>query len=59
MGLLLLGLVLFVGVHSVRIVADGWRTASIARIGALPWKALYSLASIGGTWGVQRISFGP
>ena len=48
MGMLLLGLVLFVGVHSVRIVSDGWRSASIARIGALPWKALYSLASIAG-----------
>ena len=27
---LILGLVLFLGVHSVRIVADGWRTATLA-----------------------------
>jgi len=35
---LILGLVIFLGVHSVRIVADDWRTQSRARIGALPWK---------------------
>ena len=43
---LLAGLVLFLGVHSTRIVADGWRSATIARIGALPWKAVYSVVSI-------------
>ena len=32
MGFLLLGLVLFLGVHSVRIVADGWRTQMRARL---------------------------
>ena len=46
MGILILGLVLFLGVHSTRIVADGWRTATIGRIGALPWKGIYSLISI-------------
>ena len=52
---LILGLVLFLGVHSVRIVADGWRTQMRARMGELPWKGLYSLASILGlaliVWG--------
>jgi uncharacterized membrane protein len=48
MAILILGLVLFLGVHSTRIVADGWRTAAIARIGGLPWKAVYALASIVG-----------
>jgi uncharacterized membrane protein len=43
--LLLLGLVLFLGVHSVRIVGDRWRAAQIARIGEGPWKGLYSLAA--------------
>lgn len=42
---LILGLVIFLGVHSVRIFADGWRTQTRARIGAMPWKGLYSLAS--------------
>jgi uncharacterized membrane protein len=48
MTLLILGLVLFIGVHSTRIVADGWRTATIARIGEKPWKGIYSLLSIAG-----------
>ncbi|MEJ5992212.1 NnrU family protein [Ramlibacter sp. PS3R-8] len=46
--LLVLGLVLFLGVHSTRIVADGWRTSTIRRIGEKPWKGLYALASIVG-----------
>ena len=33
MSILILGLVLFLGVHSVRIVADGWRTQTRARLG--------------------------
>jgi len=53
--MLILGLVLFLGVHSTRIVADGWRGATIARIGALPWKGLYTVVSIAGfvllVWG--------
>ena len=48
MSLLILGLILFLGVHSVRIVADGWRTRAVARIGLLPWKGLYALVSIVG-----------
>ena len=55
MALLILGLVIFLGVHSTRIVADGWRTAMIARMGPLPWKALYAVLSIIGfvliVWG--------
>ena len=48
MGMLILGLVIFLGVHSVRIVADGWRTQIIAQRGAGAWKGLYSLLSIAG-----------
>jgi uncharacterized membrane protein len=55
MTLLFLGLVLFLGVHSVRIVGEGWRTATIARIGEGPWKGIYSLLSLAGlmliVWG--------
>jgi uncharacterized membrane protein len=43
---LLLGLLIFLGVHSVRIVAEGWRTRTRNRIGALPWKGLFSAASL-------------
>jgi uncharacterized membrane protein len=42
---LVVGLVIFLGVHSVSIVAPGWRTATLARVGERPWKGLYSLAS--------------
>jgi uncharacterized membrane protein len=45
MSYLILGLVIFLGVHSVRIVADDWRTHTRLRLGALPWKALYAVAS--------------
>jgi len=45
---LILGLVIFLGVHSVSIVAPGWRTATVARLGERPWKGLYSLASAAG-----------
>jgi uncharacterized membrane protein len=55
MTLLVLGLVLFLGVHSVRIVADDWRSAQIARRGEKAWKGLYTLVSIAGfvliVWG--------
>ncbi len=52
---LILGLVLFLGVHSVRIVADDWRTRMRARLGEGVWKGLYSLLSLAGlaliVWG--------
>lgn len=45
---LILGLVLFLGVHSTRIVADGWRAAQLKRLGEGPWKGIYSLLSLAG-----------
>ena len=45
---LILGLVLFLGVHSVRIVADSDRTDFVARRGLKAWKGLYSVASLVG-----------
>lgn len=45
---LILGLAIFLGVHSVRIVADGWRSATIDRIGEKGWKGGYAIASIVG-----------
>lgn len=48
MVLLVLGLLLFLGAHSTRIFAEGWRKATIARIGEGPWKGLYSVVSIVG-----------
>jgi len=52
---LVAGLILFLGVHSVRIFAEPWRVRTIARIGQNPWKGVYSLISIAGfvllVWG--------
>ena len=52
---LVIGLLIFLGVHSVRIFADDWRTRSVARLGEKPWKGLYSVVSLIGfvliVWG--------
>jgi len=58
MALLIVGLLLFLGAHSVRIVADPWRSAQVARFGEKPWKGLISLLSLIGfvliVWGYVR-----
>jgi uncharacterized membrane protein len=46
MALLILGLVIFLGVHSIRIFANDWRRRQVAHLGEGPWKGLYSLASL-------------
>lgn len=43
---LIAGLVLFLGVHSTRIVADGWRTRMLDRLGEKPWKLGYTVVSL-------------
>jgi uncharacterized membrane protein len=48
MPLLILGLILFLGVHSLHMLAPRWRDRVAARIGLMPWKGLYSLVSIAG-----------
>jgi uncharacterized membrane protein len=48
MALLILGLVIFLGAHSIRIFANDWRSRQLARIGEKRWKGLYALASIVG-----------
>jgi len=52
---LILGLVLFLGTHSVRILADSWRGGRITTMGLMPWKGVYSVISIIGfvliVWG--------
>jgi uncharacterized membrane protein len=45
---LVMGLLLFLGVHSVGIVAPAWRDRTVARTGAGPWRGLYSVVSIAG-----------
>jgi uncharacterized membrane protein len=48
MPLLIAGLVLFLGVHSVAIVAPSFRTRTIQRMGEGAWKGLYALISLAG-----------
>ncbi len=48
MFVLIIGLVLFLGVHSVRIFSDNWRTAQVMRYGERPWKLAYTLVSLVG-----------
>jgi uncharacterized membrane protein len=48
MTLLIAGLVLFIGTHSIRIFADGFRTRQIAKLGAGAWKGAYALVSLAG-----------
>lgn len=60
---LILGLLLFLGVHSLRALAPGWREARIAAIGAGPWKLAYSAVSIAGfvllLWGYGQARAAP
>jgi uncharacterized membrane protein len=55
MTLLIVGLVLFLGVHSLRVVGEGPRNSLQARLGAGGYKGLYTLLSLAGfaliVWG--------
>lgn len=63
MTFLLLGLLLFLGTHSIRIVADDWRTRQFARLGEKRWKGLYSIVALGGfallVWGYGQTRLAP
>jgi uncharacterized membrane protein len=48
MPLLIAGLALFLGVHSIAIVAPAWRSRMIQRLGERAWKGLYALISLAG-----------
>ena len=61
MATLVLGLVIFLGLHSTRIFAEPLRTQSIATLGEGPWKGIYSLVSAIGfvliVWGFAQARF--
>jgi len=63
MSALILGLLIFLGVHSIRIVADGWRAGQVARLGEKRWKAMVSLVSAIGlvllVWGYGQTRMVP
>jgi uncharacterized membrane protein len=45
---LIAGLVVFLGMHSIAIVASDWRDRMLARMGEPAWKGVYSVVSIVG-----------
>ena len=55
MSYLIFGLAIFLGVHSVRVVAEDWRTGVRQRLGEMPYKGIYSVLSLIGfgliVWG--------
>jgi uncharacterized membrane protein len=55
MTMLITGLVVFLGVHSLRMFAPHWRAQTMERLGEGPWKGLYSLVALAGlaliAWG--------
>lgn len=59
--LLILGLILFLGIHSLAIVSPGARLTLVERLGLWPYKAIYSLIAIVGlvliihAWGQVRL----
>jgi uncharacterized membrane protein len=61
MAILILGLVIFLGLHSTRIVSESGRQKAIARLGEGPWKGLYSALSAIGfmliVWGFARARY--
>ena len=63
MSALILGLLMFLGMHSVRIVADGWRSRVIAQRGENAWKGLYTVVSLVGfaliVWGYGQARLAP
>ena len=60
---LILGLLIFLGLHSVRIVAEDWRGRTISRLGPARWKGLYTLLSLVGfallVWGYGQARAAP
>ena len=48
MAILVLGLLIFIGVHSIRIAAPQWRAAQIERLGPHAWRGVFAVLSIVG-----------
>jgi len=62
MTILVLGLIIFLGLHSTRIVSESGREKAIARLCEGPWKGIYSLLSAVGfvliVWGFAEARYG-
>ncbi|PAU78488.1 NnrU family protein [Halomonas salipaludis] len=63
MFIMILGLLIFLGSHSVRIFADDWRQAQCERLGETTWKLAYSAVSVLGLaiaiWGYGQMRLDP
>ena len=63
MAILILGLVLFLGMHSAHILAPGLRQGAIQSMGLNPWKGLFSVISLIGfvliVWGYGEVRYTP
>ncbi len=63
MVMLVLGVLIFLGAHSVRIFADGWRTQQIDRLGTGAWKGIVAGISLLGlvliVWGYGAARMDP
>lgn len=46
MTILVVGLIIFLGIHSISIFAPAFRDGMAARLGARPWRGVYSLISL-------------
>jgi len=51
---LVIGLVLFFGVHSISIVSRPWRDSMAVRVGPNAWRAIYSVLSLVGFYLIVR-----
>jgi uncharacterized membrane protein len=47
MAILIIGLIAFLGLHLVRVVAGPWRARQLASLGEKRWKGLYAALSLG------------
>jgi len=58
MTILITGLILFLGMHSVRIFAENWRLEQIYKRGEKTWQAIFSIISLSGfiliIWGYSE-----
>ena len=50
MTLMIIGLLIFFGTHSLNIFAPDWREKQLQQRGTIPFKVVYALVSIGGLW---------
>ena len=48
MAILIIGLAIFLGVHSISIAAPGFRARTLARLGERGWKGLYAVVAAAG-----------